>query len=148
MQSYTFRKPPWCTTLRNPKTFRTFLDQWEACLTIWGAERREERRRERSQSSLLTLKEGENWKGRRGGGGLRQRSRPAQQRSFYPAMVTTKTTRPPNLGEWIQFKCRHPPQQGTHWHTHMHWHFPHPVVTFMCWHGLLGSLWRLSACVA
>lgn len=36
---------PWLFSVLNTtsQNSKTFLDQWEACLTIWGAERREER---------------------------------------------------------------------------------------------------------
>lgn len=109
LHSLTFRLCWIQTGSQNSKTLRTFLDQWEACLTIWGG--REERRkedREKSQGSLLTVKEGENWK--RQGGGLGLWCQPAPQRSFCPAMVTLKTTRPPYPCEWTRFKCRHPSQ--------------------------------------
>ena len=36
-------------------------------------------------------------------------------------VVTLKTTRPPNLSEWTQFKCRNPSPLG-HTYTHKHSH--------------------------
>lgn len=67
-----------------------------------------------------------------------------------PAMVTLKTTRPPNQCEWMQFKCKHPSPT-----VHTHTRFAPSVQSSLscadmgCWavfrsplsmHGVIGSL--------
>lgn len=106
-----------------------------------------EKRLKGSQSPCFTMKEVENWK-RQGGGGLRLWCWLSLQRSFCPAMVTLKTTRPPNPCEWTQFKCRHP-SPIVHKHTHIHAHFaPMSSCHFHVLTWVVGRSFKdLSACM-